>query len=579
LAEQHQHWRAFSADWFDKHQSVLLRLANAPVLGRRFRSALSLRDDLPIVRLTPSAAHYATDDRQRVAELFSYPRHSHRIYEAYQPIWWGMHWFDELIADRFAPELSFGFDTLTRYTGAGTVQSFDGVVSSSDSVYSTALAGSNLFTDVTATRLSIEASRAGAGTSGDPYVYYISRGFLKFDVSSLPDSNLLINSAVLSLVLESSQNPSTFSLQIFESSVSDGSTDLTSGDWSAFFSTEFGSKALSGWTTGSYQDVTLNSSGRDYIKNRSAGYAKFAIRHSRESSGSVPSNTSIALLYSADQSGTSFDPKLVITYSLGVFPSSIASTTALGSPTIVAHPPPVLPPGIAPTLSIGLPIVSSGAALVYPGTIAPTSAVGTPQIPTIMAVGIASTVSVGTPRIPVIQPTGIDSTAACGEPALSPADGKIMRVESGIASTLTVGTPAILRSLREIYLPSIGSTSSVGRPSLAMIYPASVYISRLIDEPIEYDYTLYEFEDGATDVNVQPCGIRRWSLQYEGLSAAEAQTLLNFYNSVRGRSTVFNFYHRRDAITYTGVRLVSMTMASRAKAWVNGATVVLEKLA
>lgn len=577
MTEHAQHWRAFDADWFTRHQSALVRLANAPLLGRRFRAALSLRGDLPLAKLTPEAAHYRQNDGQRVAEVYSYPRHSHRIYEAYKPIWWGMHWFDELVADRYAPELSFGFDTLTRYTSPGAVQAFDGVVSSSDSVYSTAQAGSNLFTDVTATRLSIEASRAGSGTSGDPYVYYISRGFLKFDVSSLPDINLFVSAAVLSLVLESVQNASTFSLQVFESSITDGSTDLTSGDWSAFFSTEFGSKALSGWTTGSYQDITLNASGRDYIKNRSAGYAKFAIRHSRETGVTVPSNTSIALLYSADQSGTSFDPKLVITYSLGILPTGIASTVGIGSPTVIAHPPPVVPTGIASTLAFGSPIVSSGAALVYPTAIAPTSAVGTPQIPVIMAAGIAPTSAVGSPRIPIIQTPGIEPTTAFGDPAI--ANGAILRVESGIASTSAVGSPALLRSLREIYLSGIASTSGVGKPTLALIYPASVYISRLIDEPIQYQSTLYEFEDGSVDVNVQPCGIRRWSLQYEGLTAAEAQTLLNFYNAVRGKSVTFNFYHRRDNVTYTGVRLVSMTFDRRGKAWVNGASVVLERLA
>jgi len=366
-------------------------------------------------------------------------------------------------------------------------------------------------------------------------------------------------------------------LQVFESSITDGSTDLTSGDWSAFFSTQFASRALSGWPTGSYEDLTLNESGRDYIKNRSTGYAKFAIRHSRESGVTIPSNTSIALLYSADQSGTSFDPKLVITYSLGILPTGIASTVGIGSPTIVAHPPPIVPKTISSTVAFGSPIVSSGAALVYPTSITSTTTVGTPQVPVIMAAGIASTSAVGSPRIPIIQTPGIASTVTFGDPAI--ANGAILRVESGIASTSAVGSPALLRSLREIYVPSIQSTRGIGKPTIALIYPASVYISRLIDEPIQYQSTLYEFEDGSVDVNVQPCGIRRWSLQYEGLSAAEAQTLLNFYNAVRGKSVTFNFYHRRDNVTYTGVRLVSMSFDSRSRYWVNGATVVLERLA
>ena len=67
-------------------------------------------------------------------------------------------------------------------------------------------------------------------------------------------------------------------------------------------------------------------------------------------------------------------------------------------------------------------------------------------------------------------------------------------------------------------------------------------------------------------------------LEYEGLSAAEIRQLIAHYNLMRGSSGAFNFYHRRDAVTYSGVRYVSMAIPQRQRAWSNAATIVLEKL-
>jgi hypothetical protein len=67
-------------------------------------------------------------------------------------------------------------------------------------------------------------------------------------------------------------------------------------------------------------------------------------------------------------------------------------------------------------------------------------------------------------------------------------------------------------------------------------------------------------------------------VEYEGLSAAEIRQLIAHYNLMRGSSGTFNFYHRRDAVTYTGVRYVSLTIPQRQRASTNTATIVLEKL-
>lgn len=107
---------------------------------------------------------------------------------------------------------------------------------------------------------------------------------------------------------------------------------------------------------------------------------------------------------------------------------------------------------------------------------------------------------------------------------------------------------------------------------------AGPYISRLIDQPVEFQVIRYEFEDGGLDVNVQPCGVRRWILEYEGLSASDVSTIITHFNLAKGRTNNFEFYHRRDVATYDNVRYVDLSLPSRQKSWSNAVTVTLERL-
>lgn len=107
---------------------------------------------------------------------------------------------------------------------------------------------------------------------------------------------------------------------------------------------------------------------------------------------------------------------------------------------------------------------------------------------------------------------------------------------------------------------------------------AGPYISRLMDQPLEFQVIRYEYEDGGLDVNVQPCGVRRWILEYEGLSAADVITIRDHFILAKGRVNNFEFYHRRDVATYDNVRYVEFSLPSRQKSWSNVVTVTLERL-
>jgi hypothetical protein len=105
------------------------------------------------------------------------------------------------------------------------------------------------------------------------------------------------------------------------------------------------------------------------------------------------------------------------------------------------------------------------------------------------------------------------------------------------------------------------------------------YCSRLQQSPVDYpaDRTIYD--DGACDVNVQPCGLIKYVLEYEGLTAAEVTTLRDHYNDARGKTESFNFYHRRDATLYGDVFYESLKLPRRIKIWSNPVTVTLVRFA
>jgi hypothetical protein len=160
--------------------------------------------------------------------------------------------------------------------------------------------------------------------------------------------------------------------------------------------------------------------------------------------------------------------------------------------------------------------------------------------------------------------------------------GDVVVSINGVDSLITLGAPTVGQQVWTVTMLGIDSSITLGAPTLDSPYPdgelyEGPYIARIIDQPAEYGYAKYEFEDGSAEVNVQPVGNRRWQLEYTGLSAAEVAVLAGHYNGMRGRVTTFRFYHRRDAVIYS-CRYVSMTLPQRERAWSNDVQVVLEAL-
>ena len=562
-----KYWLAFTPEWFEQHQGALLWLANNRWLGGAFRRRINLRPDMRVISITPDAVNYASDGAECVLIAYPGPVVAMDVYHAFKPLWWAIHYWDELFADRWVPELSYGFDTLTANTETSG-QYFDGAIQGSSTSYTAAstLDGTALYpTD--GSELGLEWSKVGTGVSAE---YVLSKLFFKFNLTSVTGT-VLTSATVFSIGGVNGKAENITGVQIFcrEAQIDNSDTAFVtgnSGDWTKIQSTTFA--YLTNQTTTTYPVYnpfryynpdtddnnlfTFSDAGKLHVSSKIGSVLKLALIHSR--TGQSPSSVSKATFYSAEASLYSgARPKITITYTRAIYPTGLASTATFGTFTASAGAPVMQPTGIASTVAFGTLTIAN---------------VILPITPT----GIASTVALGTFRDATIRPTGLANVNTFGSPFLG------ITSPTGIASTVAFGTFTIAGQAFIVSPTGIASGAQFGLFSITSPFPTDIYIARLIDEPIEYGYEVYQFEDGSADVNVQPCGARRWMLEYEGLSAAEIRQLISHYNLMRGSSGTFNFYHRRDAVTYSSVRYVSMTIPQRQRAWSNAATIVLEKL-
>ncbi len=559
-----KYWLAFTPEWFTRHQGALLWLANNRWLGGAFRRRINLRPDMRVISITPDAVNYATDGPECVLIAYPGPVVAMDVYHAFKPLWWAIHYWDELFADRWVPELSYGFDTLTANTQTSG-QYFDGVILSNAPGLATASSASNGATVIFPTDnaiLQLDASQKNVNTVDREY--FFSRLFFKFNLTSVTGS-FAVSDAVFSIGLLGYRNR-IGSIYIREATIADSNTSLSNTpdgnnlrDWQKINPTsyvEYNSLSAplydeNNQATTNFQFTTEKSNGLSFIGSKMGGALKLAMQSQRDS-GSVGSEWYMSF-WGAEHTSAAARPKITITYTRAIYSTGVASTATFGTPTASAGAPVAQPTGRASTVAFGTFTIANVIPVIYP-------------------TGIASTVAFGTFRNATIRLTGLANVNAFGSPFLG------MASPTGIASTVTFGTFTIAKQGAGIVPTGITSTVAFGLFSTTSPFPTSIYIARLIDQPIEYGYEVYQFEDGSADVNVQPCGARRWTLEYDGLSAAEIRQLIAHYNLMRGSSGTFNFYHRRDAVTYSGVRYVSLTIPQRQRAWNNAASIVLEKL-
>jgi hypothetical protein len=144
-------------------------------------------------------------------------------------------------------------------------------------------------------------------------VYYLARVLILFDTSSIGSSSI-ISSATLSIKIESKtgETDANAGTSYIVSSNPATNTNVVVGDYSTLGSTNFGSIAYSSLTATVYADHTLNSSGISQISK--TAISKFGVRIGADFSNITPTGANRFDFWSAENAGTSDDPKLVVTY-------------------------------------------------------------------------------------------------------------------------------------------------------------------------------------------------------------------------------------------------------------------------
>jgi PKD repeat protein len=186
----------------------------------------------------------------------------------------------------------------------------DGYIYSSSTTYSTARDASSGTVSSSATYLSI-GQRKDTGVF--PSMYYIYRGFVLFNTSTLP-SNAILDSAVLSLYKNDDYSTTDFSLTIQNGQPTYPHNPLQSTDYAkSRYSGNGGSLNTSSYTSGR-NNITLTN--LSWINT--TGTTKLCMRSSRDINGNTPTGAEYINVYSANaidpNPQTSYKPKLIITY-------------------------------------------------------------------------------------------------------------------------------------------------------------------------------------------------------------------------------------------------------------------------
>lgn len=201
------------------------------------------------------------------------------------------------------------------------------------------------------THLNDSGSASAVNRSGSPYTYYrgssyveMGRSYLLFDTSALGDGDT-ISSAVLSLYVVSKSdgiNDANSFIAITTSSPA-SNTGLALSDWSQIGGTRqhetSQDKDITGITTSAYTDWTLNATGIGNISK--TGVSKFGAREGHDLNNVDPAGGADSSINfsTAEQTGTTQDPKLVVEHSsstpVTVTPAAQVATFSLPASNVL----------------------------------------------------------------------------------------------------------------------------------------------------------------------------------------------------------------------------------------------------
>lgn len=214
---------------------------------------------------------------------------------------------------------------VTFYPSAGAVSPVDGTVQRSgvDQTFTNIRTGNGTAFNNTNTNDAVQL----ASSSTSSQYSTLTRAILCFDTSSLPD-DAVINSVTFSLYGQSKANfLGSPDLHIAGATPASTSTLAASDYQTNIQTTSFGSVTYSNFSTAGYNDITLNASGIAQINL--SGVTSFSAQLSWDILNSftgswTTSAPTVFSFYMADDSGTTRDPKLTVSYTV---PTQVQHTT------------------------------------------------------------------------------------------------------------------------------------------------------------------------------------------------------------------------------------------------------------
>lgn len=201
----------------------------------------------------------------------------------------------------------------------------DNRIQADGSTYAIARAGTSTLTAGTVT----DTNRATAGQQ-EFFGYRWWSFFFAFDTSAIDDTDT-VDSATVSIYFHTDSSSTDFTIEIREK---DWGASVTTADFVAGASlsglTLLASKTTSGLSTAAYTDFTSEAAITSWVNKTGTSYALMCSSHTTNNTAPGVGATVSVDGYTADDSGTTRDPKLVV------------NTTAAGGaeiPFLVMSPP------------------------------------------------------------------------------------------------------------------------------------------------------------------------------------------------------------------------------------------------
>ncbi|MDB5264658.1 MAG: hypothetical protein JWN64_229 [Parcubacteria group bacterium] len=202
------------------------------------------------------------------------------------------------------------------------VNTVDGYIRATASTWSGVRNSTSGTSNDSGTTIGVSSERGT--TSGNSYI--LERGVVLFNTTSIP-AGVTVTAATLNLyVISSAGSGSTRSTELVEAYPA-YNTSLRSSDFGRFSDVHYGSSDGT-YTLNTYEPIALNSTGIAHVATR--GITMIGLKGYHDRVNVSPSNTDEMMMAfsSADQSGTTQDPKLVVIYS--VVPTTPTSLLAEG---------------------------------------------------------------------------------------------------------------------------------------------------------------------------------------------------------------------------------------------------------